>query len=64
MMSLFNQEEIMQSYIKSERREERMDNARRLLKLGKIKMEDVTDCFPELTASDIQELESEFMQTV
>ena len=61
MMSLFDEEQIMRSYIKSERYEETKENARRLLKLGKIKIEEVSDCFPDLIESDIKELEAEVM---
>lgn len=38
------------------------DNARRLLKLGKIKIDEVSECFPDLLDSDIKELETEIMQ--
>ena len=40
------------------------DNARRLLKLGKIKIDEISECFPDLSDSDIKELESEVMQFV
>jgi len=66
MMSLYDEEEVMRSYIKSERYEEAQkttkDNARRLLKLGKIEIDEISDCFPNLSDSDIKELEVEFMQ--
>ncbi len=66
MMSLYDEEEVMRSYIKSERYEEAQkttkDNARRLLKLGKIEINEISDCFPNLSDSDIKELEVEFMQ--
>ncbi len=38
------------------------DNARRLLKLGKIRVDEISECFPELSDGDIKELESEVMQ--
>ena len=38
------------------------ENAHRLLKLGKIKIDEVSDCFPDLLDSDIKELETEIMQ--
>lgn len=38
------------------------ENARRLLKLGKIKIDELSDCFPDLPDSDIKELEDEIMQ--
>ena len=54
MMSLFDEEQIMKSFIKSERYEETKENARRLLKLGKIKIDEVYDCFPDLLDNDIK----------
>ena len=38
------------------------ENARRLLKLGKIRIDEVSDCFPDLLDSDVKELEAEIMQ--
>lgn len=38
------------------------DNARRLLKLGKIKVDEISECFPELSDSDVKELEAEIMR--
>ncbi|MCM1106805.1 MAG: hypothetical protein NC355_07670 [Blautia sp.] len=64
MMSLFDEEQIIKSYIKSERYEETKENARRLLKLGKIKIDEISDCFPDLIDNDIKELEAEVMQLV
>ena len=40
------------------------DNARRLLKLGKIKVDEIPECFPDLSDSDVKELEAEMMQLV
>ena len=40
------------------------ENACRLLKLGKIKIDEVPECFPDLLDSDIKELEAELMQLV
>ncbi len=61
MMSLFDEEQIMKSFIKSERYEETKENARRLLKLGKIKIDKVSDCFPDLLDNGIKELEARIM---
>ncbi len=33
-----------------------------ILKLGKIKIDEVSDCFPDLLDSDLKELEAEIMQ--
>ena len=40
------------------------ENARRLLKLGKIKVDEISECFPDLSDSDVKELEVEIMQLV
>ncbi len=64
MMSLFDEEQIMRLYIKSERYEETKENALRLLKLGKISIDEVSDCFPDLIESDIKELEAEILQMI
>ncbi|MCM1058076.1 MAG: hypothetical protein NC517_10780, partial [Firmicutes bacterium] len=62
MMSLYDEEEVMRSYIKSERYDETKDNARRLLRLGKIKANEISECFPDLSENDVRELETEVMQ--
>lgn len=38
------------------------ENARRLLKLGKIKVDEISECFPDLSDDDVKELETEVMQ--
>ncbi len=43
-------------------RETTKDNARRLLKLGKIKIDEISECFPDLTDNDVKEIEAEVMQ--
>ncbi|MCM1193711.1 MAG: hypothetical protein NC123_15370 [Butyrivibrio sp.] len=45
------------------RNETTKDNARRLLRLGKIKVNEIPECFPELSENDIRELESEVTQS-
>ncbi|MCM1180986.1 MAG: hypothetical protein NC347_12055, partial [Clostridium sp.] len=46
------------------RNETTKDNARRLLKLGKIKVDEISECFPSLSENDVRELETEVMQLV
>lgn len=38
------------------------ETAIRLIKLGKISLSEIPECFPELSADDIKELETEVMQ--
>ena len=67
MMSLFDKEEVMRSYIKSERYEAEQDKAKRtalhLLKLGKMSLEDIAEA-TELSLDIVKELESQSMQLV
>ena len=65
MMSLFDEEEIMRSYIKSERYEATLEKAKktaiRLIKLGKMSLEDIAEV-TELPLDVVQELKVEAMQ--
>ncbi len=62
MMSLFDEEQIMKSFIKSERADEARENARIMLKNGRISVEEIPSFFPKLTLEDAKELEAEIMQ--
>lgn len=59
MMSLFDEEQIMESFIKSERADEARENARIMLKNGRISVEEIPSFFPKLTLEDAKELEGE-----
>ena len=65
MMSLYDEEEVMRSYIKSERYEAEQNKAKKtaihLLKLGKMSLEDIAEA-TELSLDIIKELESQSMQ--
>lgn len=73
MMSLFDEEEVLKSYIRSERYEAAQEAAKeaeqnkarktaiRLIKLGKMPLEDIAEA-TELPVEDIKELEKEVMQ--
>ena len=62
MMSLFDEEQIMKSFIKSERVDEARENARIMLKNGRISVEEIPSFFPKLTLEDAKEIEAEIMQ--
>ncbi len=69
MMSLYDEEEVMRSYIKSERYEAAQEaeqnkakkTAIRMIKAGKMSLEDIAD-YTELSLDIIKELESQSMQ--
>ena len=62
MMSLFDEEEILKSYIRSERQDEARETAERLIKKGKMTLEDIADCVPSLSLDELREIEAEVMQ--
>ena len=62
MMSLFDEEQIMKSFIKSEHADEARENAKIMLKNGRISVEEIPGFFPKLTLEDAKELEAELMQ--
>lgn len=55
---VYDEEEVMRFLVKSERYDEAKDNARRLLKLGKIKVDEIAECFSGLSKNDVRELET------
>lgn len=61
MMSLFDEEQIMKSFIKSERYDVAREKALLMLQSGKITVDEISTFFPELLESDIRELEAEVM---
>ena len=65
MMSLFDEEQIMKSFIRSERYEAAQENARetaiRMIKAGKMSLEDIAD-YTELPLDLVKDLQSEIMQ--
>ena len=62
MMSLFDEEQIMKSFIRSERHDEVREIAERLIKKGKMSLEDIAECVPSLSFDELRELEAEVMQ--
>ena len=66
MMTLFDDEQILEAYAqdideKATHREAR-ENARIMLKNGRITVEEIPSFFPKLTLEDARELEAEVMQ--
>lgn len=66
MMSLFDEEQIMESYIKSERYEAAQDKVKEkailMLQKGKISIDEIQTFFPELSDDEIEEVKGEVMQ--
>lgn len=62
MMSLFDEEQIMKSFIRSERHDEARKMAERMIRKGKMTLEDIAECVPSLSLKELKELEAEVMQ--
>ncbi len=62
MMSLFDEEQILKSFIRSERHDADRETAERLIKKGKMSLEDIADCVPSLSFDELKELEADVMQ--
>ncbi len=65
-MALFDQEEVFDIYVKSERKEAARETAKKMaiefLKTGKCSINDIRKIAPQLDEEDIIEIEQEFMQ--
>ncbi len=62
MMSLFDEEQIMKSFIRSERHDADRETAERMIKMGKLSLDEIALCVPSLSLDELRELEAEVMQ--
>ena len=62
MMSLFNEEEILKSFIESEIHDEARETAERMIKDGELSLEKIARYIPSLSMDELKQLESEIMQ--
>ena len=62
MMSLFDEEQIMKSFIRSERHDEARETAARMIQDGELSLEKIAKYVPSLSLEELKELEAEIMQ--
>ena len=62
MMSLFDEEQIMRTYAKDIEKETSIKKAKLMLKNGRIKIDEMSKFFPELTDEDVKEIKTEIIQ--
>ncbi len=66
MMTLFDDEQILKAYVKETVEETARKNAKetaeRLIKKGKMSLEEIADCVPELSLEELKQLESQKKQ--
>ncbi len=64
MMTLFDDEQILKAYAKDIEENTARETAERMIKMGKLSLEEIADCVPTLTMEELRELEAEIMQLV
>ncbi len=62
MMSLFDEEQIMKSFIRSERHDADRETAERMIKDGELSFEKIAKYVPTLSMEELKEIEAEVMQ--
>ena len=62
MMSLFDDEQIMRTYAKDIERETERKTAERMIKKGKMSLEEIADYVPSLSFDELKEIEAEVIQ--
>ncbi len=62
MMSLFDEEQIIKSFIRSERHDEARETAERMIKDGEMSLEKIARYVPSLSMDELRELEAQVMQ--
>ena len=68
MMTLFDEEQILKAYAKdiddNVTLREARETAKRLIKKGKMSLDEISDCVPALSLDELRKLEDEVIQLV
>ncbi len=66
MMTLFDDEQILKAYAKdiedNKEKETETKTAEKLIKMGKLSLEEIADCVPSLSFDELKEIEAKVMQ--
>ncbi len=62
MMTLFDDEQILRAYAKDIADETERKTAERMIKLGKMSLDEISVCVPALSLDELREIEAEVMQ--
>ncbi|MCM1183242.1 MAG: hypothetical protein NC337_07710 [Roseburia sp.] len=62
MMSLFDDEQIMRTYARDIEKETERKTAEKMMKKGKMTLEEIADCVSSLSFDELKEIEAEVMQ--
>lgn len=64
MLAMYDEEEILLDYIRSEKYEAAKETAVQMLKMGKMSNEEIVQCVPALTLDDVEKIQRELLQSV
>ncbi len=62
MMALFDDEQVLKAYAEDIKNSEARETAERMIKKGKMSLEEIVDYVPSLSLEELKELEAEVMQ--
>lgn len=62
MMTLFDDEQILEAYTEDIKNSEARKTAERLIKKGKMSLSEIADCVPSLSLDELRKIEAEVMQ--
>lgn len=62
MMTLFDDEQILEAYTEDIKRSEARETAERMIRKGKMSLEDIADYVPTLSFEELKKIEAEVMQ--
>lgn len=62
MVALFDDEQILKAYAKDIEKRTAKENAARLIKMGKLSLDEIAACVPALSMEELKEIETEVMQ--
>lgn len=62
MMTLFDDEEILEAYARERENNVARETAERMIKMGKLSLEDIAECVPALSLDELKKLKTEIMQ--
>ena len=62
MMTLFDDEQILKAYAKDIEENTERKTAMKMIKKGKMSLEEIAECVPSLSMEELKELEVEVLQ--
>ena len=62
MMTLFDDEQVLEAYAEDIKNSEARKTAEKLIRKGKMSLEEIAECVPALSLEDLRKLEMEVMQ--